>query len=52
MIANHAEKMKSTTTEGVKLLEGCAAEPKMKKLRVEASEEEKATEEEEKATMA
>jgi hypothetical protein len=44
--------MKSTTTEGVKLLEGRAAEPEVKKPRVEASEEEKATEEEEKAMMA
>jgi hypothetical protein len=52
MVANYAEKMKSTTTEGVKLLEGCAAEPEMNKPRVEASEEEKAIEEEEKATMA
>jgi hypothetical protein len=52
MIANYAEKMKSTTTEGVKLLEGHAAEPEVKKPRVEASEEEKATEEEEKTTTA
>jgi hypothetical protein len=52
MIANYAEKMKSTTTEGVKLLEGRAAELEVKKPRVEASEEEKATEEEEKAAMA
>jgi hypothetical protein len=52
MIANYAEKMNSTTTEGVKLLEGRAAEPEVKKPRVKASEEEKATEEEEKATMA
>jgi hypothetical protein len=52
MIANHAEKMKSTTTEGVKLLEGRATEPEMKKPQVEVSEEEKAIEEEEKATMA
>jgi hypothetical protein len=52
MIANYVEKIKSTTTEGVKLLEGRAAEPEMKKPRVEASEEEKATEEEEKAMMA
>jgi hypothetical protein len=52
MVANYAEKMKSTTTEGVKLLEGRATEPEMKKPRVEASEEEKATEEEQKATMA
>jgi hypothetical protein len=42
MIANYAKKIKSTTTEGVKLLEGCATEPEMKKLRVKASEEEKA----------
>jgi hypothetical protein len=52
MIANYAEKMKSTTTEGVKLLEGRAAEPEMKKPRVEVLEEEKAIEEEEKTTMA
>jgi hypothetical protein len=45
MIANYAEKVKSTTTEGVKLLEGCATEPEMKKPRVEASGEDKATEE-------
>jgi hypothetical protein len=31
MIANYAEKAKSTTTEGVKLLEGRIAESKMKK---------------------
>jgi hypothetical protein len=47
MIANYAEKVKSTTTEGVKLLEGRAAEPEIKKLRVEASGEDKVTEEEE-----
>jgi hypothetical protein len=52
MIANYAEKVKSTTTEGVKLLEGHAAEPEMKKPRVEASGEDQVTEEEEKATMA
>jgi hypothetical protein len=52
MIANYVEKMKSATTEGVKLLEGRAAEPEVKKPRVEALEEGKATEEEEKATMA
>jgi hypothetical protein len=52
MVANYAGKVKGTTTEGVKLLEGCTAEPEIKKPRVEASEEEKATEEEEKATMA
>jgi hypothetical protein len=43
-IANYVEKMKSMTMEGVKLLEGCAAEPEMKKLRVEASGEDKVTE--------
>jgi hypothetical protein len=52
MIANYAEKMKSTTTEGVKLLEGRAAEPEIKKPRVEASGEDKVTEEEDKAMMA
>jgi hypothetical protein len=52
MIANYAEKMKSMTTEGIKLLEGRATELEMKKPRVEASKEEKATEEEEKTTMA
>jgi hypothetical protein len=52
MIANYAEKMKSTTTKGVKLLEGRVAEPETKKPRVEASEEENPTEEEEKAMMA
>jgi hypothetical protein len=52
MIANYAEKVKSTTTKGVKLLEGRATEPEMKKPRVEASAEDKITEEEEKATTA
>jgi hypothetical protein len=52
MIANYAEKVKSTTTEGVKLLEGRVTEPKMKKPRVEASGEDKVTEEQEKATTA
>jgi hypothetical protein len=51
MIANYAEKVKSTTTEGVKLPEGHATEPEMKKPRVEASGEDKVTEEEEKDTM-
>jgi hypothetical protein len=51
MIANYTEKAKSTTIEGVKLLEGRVAEPEMKKPRVEASGAEKATEEEEKAMM-
>jgi hypothetical protein len=41
MITNHAEKAKSMTTEGVKLLEGRVAKPEMKKPRVEASEEDK-----------
>jgi hypothetical protein len=52
MIANHAEKAKSTTTEGVKLLEGRVAEPEMKKPRVEASGEDKEAGEEEKDTTA
>jgi hypothetical protein len=52
MIANYAEKAKSTTTEGDKLPEGHTAEPEMKKPRVEALGEDKTTEEEEKATMA
>jgi hypothetical protein len=41
MIANYAEKLKNTTAEGIKLLEGRAAEPEMKKPRVEASGEDK-----------
>jgi hypothetical protein len=52
MIANYAEKAKSTTTEGDKLPEGCTAEPEMKKPRVEASGEDKTTEEKKKATTA
>jgi hypothetical protein len=52
MIANYAEKAKSTTTEGIKLLKGRVAEPEMKKPRVEASGEDKDTEEEEKDTTA
>jgi hypothetical protein len=52
MIANYAEKAKSATTEGDKLLEGRTAEPETKKPRVEASGESKATGEEEKATTA
>jgi hypothetical protein len=52
MIANYAEKVKSTTTEGVKLLEGCTMEPETKKSRVEVSGEDKVTEEKEKAMMA
>jgi hypothetical protein len=52
MIANYAEKAKSTTIEGVKLLEGCVAEPETKKPRIGASGEDKDTGEEEKAMMA
>jgi hypothetical protein len=52
MTANYAEKAKSTTTEGVKLLEGRIAEPETKKPRVGASGEDKDTEEEEKAMTA
>jgi hypothetical protein len=50
MIANYAENVKSTIMEGVKLLEGRTAEPETKKPRVEASGEDKVTEEEERAT--
>jgi hypothetical protein len=52
MIANYAEKVKSKTTEGIKLLEGRTVEPEMKKPQVEALGEDKVTEEEENATMA
>jgi hypothetical protein len=52
MTANYAEKTKSTTTEGVKLLEGCVAEPEMKKPRIGALGEDKDTGEEEKAMTA
>jgi hypothetical protein len=52
MIANYAEKAKSTTTEGVKLLEGRVAEPEMKKPRVGVSGEDKNTGEEEQAMTA
>jgi hypothetical protein len=52
MIANYAEKAKSTTTEGVMLLEGHVAEPEMKKPRVGESGEDKNTGEEEKAMTA
>jgi hypothetical protein len=52
MTANYAEKAKSTTTEGAKLLEGRVAEPEMKKPRVGASGEDKDTGEEENAMMA
>jgi hypothetical protein len=52
MIANHAEKAKSMTTKGVKLLEGHVVEPEMKKPRVEALGEDKDTGEEENAMTA
>jgi hypothetical protein len=52
MIANYAEKVKNTTTEGVKLLEGRVVEPETKKPRVAASGEDKDTGEEEKAMTA
>jgi hypothetical protein len=52
MIANYVEKVKSTTAEGVKLLEGHVAEPEMKKPRVGASGEDKNIGEEEKAMTA
>jgi hypothetical protein len=52
MIANYAEKVKSMTTESIKLPEGWAAEQETKKPRVEASGEDKVIEEEENATMA
>jgi hypothetical protein len=52
MIANCAEKTKNATTEGDKLPQGRTTEPEMKKARVEASKEDKTTEEEEKASTA
>jgi hypothetical protein len=52
MTANYAEKAKSTITEGVKLLEGCIAEPETKKPRIGASGEDKDIGEEEKAMTA
>jgi hypothetical protein len=55
MIANYGEpkeKAKSATTEVDKLPEGRPVEPEMKKPRVEASEEDKPTREEEKAMEA
>jgi hypothetical protein len=52
MIANYAEKAKNMTTEGIKLLEGRIAEPKMKKPRVGEPGEDKDTGEEEQTTMA
>jgi hypothetical protein len=52
MTANYVEKAKSTTTKGVKLLEGHVVEPEMKKPQVGASREDKNTGEEEKAMTA
>jgi hypothetical protein len=52
MTANYVEKAKSTTTEGVRLLEGRVAEPEMKKPRVGASGEDKDIGEEENAMTA
>jgi hypothetical protein len=52
MTANYAEKAKNMTTEGVKLLKGCIAEPEMKKPRVGAPGEDKDAGEEEKTMMA
>jgi hypothetical protein len=52
MTANYAEKAKSTTTEGVKLLEGRVVEPEMKKPRVGALGADKDTGEEGNAMMA
>jgi hypothetical protein len=47
MTANYAEKAKSMTTEGVKLLEGRVSEPKTKKPRLGALGEDKVIGEEE-----
>jgi hypothetical protein len=52
MIANYAEKVKNTTTEGIKLLEERTTEPEMKKPRVEASREDKDAGKEEQTMMA
>jgi hypothetical protein len=52
VIANHAEKAKCTATEDVKLLEGCVAEPEIKKSRVGASGEDTDAEEKGKAMTA
>jgi hypothetical protein len=46
MIANYAEKVKNTTAEGIKLLEGQVAEPKPKKPRVETPGEDEGAGEE------
>jgi hypothetical protein len=50
MIANYAEKVKSTTTEGIKLLEERIAEPEAKKPRVETPREGQSAGEEGKTT--
>jgi hypothetical protein len=47
-MANYGEKAKTTTTESIKLLEGCIVKPETKKPRVEAPGEDKGTGEEEK----
>jgi hypothetical protein len=52
VISNHAEKAKSATTQGVKLLEECVAEPETKKPRVGASGEDTGAEEKGKVTTA
>jgi hypothetical protein len=49
MIANYAEKAKTTTTEGVQLLKGQVAEPEPKKPRVETPGQGEGTGEEGKA---
>jgi hypothetical protein len=49
--ANYAEKAKTTTAESIKPLEGRAAEPEAKKLRVEDLGEDKGAGEEEKTTV-
>jgi hypothetical protein len=43
MMANYAEKAKTTTTESIKLLEGRVTEPEANKPRVEALGEDKGT---------
>jgi hypothetical protein len=52
MIANYAEKAKTTNIEGAKLLEGHVAEPEAKKPRTGALGEDKDAEEEGKAMTA
>jgi hypothetical protein len=46
--ANYAEKAKNTTTKSIKLLEGCVAEPEIKKPRVKEPREDNGAGEEEK----